>query len=551
MRVKYLIFGVVLILLLCNYSANAVQRVPIVELFVNSGCPYCASAEANLNSTIAVYGDAMAAIRYHVNWPNSGDPFYTFNPSEVGSRVSYYSVGYVPYGLVDGDYCAHASFQSRVGSRLTVESPLDINIWGSYNSGSRETELIVTVDAVDSVGYSNLRFQCVVIEDSCYYGGVYYHQVMRDMVPGATGESFAIADGFSDFFTRDFTLNSIIDDQQTNIVIFVQDNDTDDILQAAHIPVTDLTPLSGRGFISGRVMSADSSEGLDAVLTVDNRDPQIKYYTDSQGYFTMLVPADSSWDIICEATGDYKSDTVNVSVAENDTTFQDFYLSLPDVVISMIPHEDPVELRPGESFSFIGTIENLSDSQQNVDVWVMLKLPGGNIYGPVKEFHNLNLNPGQQLTAWNAVQDVPSFAPLGTYDYISHVGQYPDETFDTYQFPFTLIAGRVEGTDGWNLHGWFGDEQDSNLPLENKLYPNYPNPFNAQTSIGFDLAVSGQVSLKVYNLNGQIIETLVDGHLTAGKHTVNWDADKYSSGIYFYKLKTGEIESVRKMSLIK
>jgi hypothetical protein len=88
-------------------------------------------------------------------------------------------------------------------------------------------------------------------------------------------------------------------------------------------------------------------------------------------------------------------------------------------------------------------------------------------------------------------------------------------------------------------------------PKSHTLAQNYPNPFNAETNISFDLPRAAEVSLKIYSLSGQTIETLIDGKMEAGRHTVTWDASGHSSGIYFYKLSAGEVSEIRRMALLK
>ncbi|HSP88015.1 MAG TPA: T9SS type A sorting domain-containing protein, partial [Ignavibacteriaceae bacterium] len=80
---------------------------------------------------------------------------------------------------------------------------------------------------------------------------------------------------------------------------------------------------------------------------------------------------------------------------------------------------------------------------------------------------------------------------------------------------------------------------------------NYPNPFNPATTISFSLPKSGYVSLKVYNALAQEVATLVNGVKEAGNHRIDFNAVNLNSGIYFYKLETGDISQVKKMTLIK
>jgi len=98
---------------------------------------------------------------------------------------------------------------------------------------------------------------------------------------------------------------------------------------------------------------------------------------------------------------------------------------------------------------------------------------------------------------------------------------------------------------------------DENLiPLITKLNQNYPNPFNPTTTINYSLRENSKVTLNIYNIKGQKVKQLVSDQLPAGQHSVVWngkDENKkpVSSGIYFYKLKTGDFEKTRKMILMK
>lgn len=89
------------------------------------------------------------------------------------------------------------------------------------------------------------------------------------------------------------------------------------------------------------------------------------------------------------------------------------------------------------------------------------------------------------------------------------------------------------------------------LPNDFALHQNYPNPFNPTTIISYSLPSSQHVTLKVYNVLGAEVATLVNGEVGAGKHEVNFDASKFQSGIYFYRLQTGAHIEVRKMQFVK
>jgi hypothetical protein len=91
----------------------------------------------------------------------------------------------------------------------------------------------------------------------------------------------------------------------------------------------------------------------------------------------------------------------------------------------------------------------------------------------------------------------------------------------------------------------------SNIPKEFSLSQNYPNPFNPVTVIRYQLPVNSFVTLKVFDLLGREIATLVNSEQEAGYKSVNFDASKLSSGIYIYKLVAGSFIDVKKMLLLK
>jgi hypothetical protein len=94
------------------------------------------------------------------------------------------------------------------------------------------------------------------------------------------------------------------------------------------------------------------------------------------------------------------------------------------------------------------------------------------------------------------------------------------------------------------------------IPMTFNLSQNYPNPFNPKTSISYVVADAGNVTLTVYNLLGEQVKVLVDGFQAAGEYTVDWNGDDVSgrtvsSGVYFYKLSSGDYAQTKKMMLMK
>lgn len=94
-------------------------------------------------------------------------------------------------------------------------------------------------------------------------------------------------------------------------------------------------------------------------------------------------------------------------------------------------------------------------------------------------------------------------------------------------------------------------DKAGSVPVAFRLYPNYPNPFNHETMIRYALPERANVKLCVYNVQGQMVDVLVNGVRRAGVHEVNWDAGDLSSGLYFYRIETQGTSLVQKCILVR
>jgi hypothetical protein len=96
-----------------------------------------------------------------------------------------------------------------------------------------------------------------------------------------------------------------------------------------------------------------------------------------------------------------------------------------------------------------------------------------------------------------------------------------------------------------------GVVEANEIPTSFELKGAFPNPFNPTTTIEFALPTTEMVSLNVYNINGQLVNTLVDGAMDAGNHSVTFDAANLSSGVYLYTIEAGAYTATNKMVLVK
>ncbi len=142
--------------------------------------------------------------------------------------------------------------------------------------------------------------------------------------------------------------------------------------------------------------------------------------------------------------------------------------------------------------------------------------------------------------------DYVFISAIGNLTYIDAHGD-----FNLPKSPWQMYKHDSWGTGLISTEPISSIETESDLPAMFWLNPNYPNPFNAATTITYQLPEASVIKLDIFNLLGQKIAGLVDGFKHAGVHTATWSASNYSSGIYFYKLSVGDRVITKRMTLLK
>ena len=117
--------------------------------------------------------------------------------------------------------------------------------------------------------------------------------------------------------------------------------------------------------------------------------------------------------------------------------------------------------------------------------------------------------------------------------------------------PQKILVGAIIDGDTSGTITAIDDKEVNNIPSDFVLYQNYPNPFNPRTVISFQLPVFSKVSLKIYDLLGRVVATLVNEEKPAGHYKINFDASKLSSGVYLYRIIAGDYINSKKIILLK
>ena len=121
------------------------------------------------------------------------------------------------------------------------------------------------------------------------------------------------------------------------------------------------------------------------------------------------------------------------------------------------------------------------------------------------------------------------------------------DTDNNYSFYSDVVNGN--GSIAPKIGG--ENNKEENEVSEYSLSSNYPNPFNPSTTINYQIPNNNYVTLKIYDMLGNVVKTLIAGYKTQGNYSIKFDASNLASGMYFYQLKAGSFISTKKMLLLK
>jgi phosphatidylserine/phosphatidylglycerophosphate/cardiolipin synthase-like enzyme len=253
----------------------------------------------------------------------------------------------------------------------------------------------------------------------------------------------------------------------------------------------------------------------------------------------------------------YFSPSENVSVVLEDAIDTETDKSISFCIYAFTRYQIANEMK-GEYNPPTKMVRGVFDhGNLNGNVYLEMKGIGGQFpWNPPAEVYLENFNGllhhKYMLIDADDIQSNP-IVEMGSYNY-SNAGTFGNDE-NVLLIYDSLIANQYyqefvkRFTDAG---GSIGIQQISTeVPSEYMLSQNYPNPFNPTTVINFDIPKNGAVALKVFDITGREISTLVNKELFAGSYKVTFDGSKYGSGVYFYQLQSGGIIETKKMILVK
>jgi hypothetical protein len=517
--------------------AGAVAKKPLFEVFTSSTCTPCAEANPIIDAVFAANPDEFSLIKYQMDWPGSGDPYYT---EQCGVRGNYYGVSFVPdfygNGVQDDPFVFdQAVFESYTEQITAMTIDLTTSIDENY---------VVNVDAtINPVGNytAGLKAHIVIVErvtvaNATTNGEMEFHNVMMVMIPDAVGTTLgALSSGVPVTLNGSYDMSQTFMEQPNDlaVVVFVQDDTDKSIIQSETVDV-------GGSFatfnVTFNVEDSDGNavDGAEIFLegngsNTTNPEGQAVYngvFPGSYNYDvskTGLEPATGSFDVIDQDV------TVNVVMnIPNYYYYEDFGVEPTDWTMifqgwNSVYWYDGVMIlfnqgSPGDVM--------LISPQIDLSLGETLYIEVGNNYG----------DPSPQLL----VGTVPDPADPGSFTLLETltppVNGYEDMPVDLTNYTGTdsYLAFKYQGPD----FGYFyietvkitGIGTGVEKQFEATPISVYPNP--AKNIVNINSAAEIK-SIKVYNYSGQLIKN----EPVSGK-SCQIITSNYNSGIYLFMIET-------------
>lgn len=501
-----------------------VQKKILYEAHTATTCGPCASQNPALDAFVQSHFDSIVAIKYHVWWPALGDPMYNANIPQQRVRTQYNSVSAVPTLMIDGvhqqvsSYTTLSNLLNPFNTRRALGSPIGISVTDTRIAGD-SIKATITINVVSALPSNvDYRLRINALERKIEYssppgsnGETIFYDVFRRMYPSANGIPISYSPGT---YTVEYKYKRDASwvDSMLYTAVFIQDEFTHEVINAA----------KARNYYKDEKIIQPSS--------VDNSVLPMSYVMPD---YPMLVGNGLQVENM-EATVPPPGWTI----INNDSNFTFWQFTYSAV--------------SGPSFAGTRSIRiNYYSYADNIGTKDIIR---------TKVYNNVNMNDSIKFD-WAYAYRSPNADRLVVKISVDGGSTFPYTIFDKQGEALGTAPPQSSGfTPTASQWGTFaarygtvtGLEPVSTIaPSKFDLSQNYPNPFNPSTTIKYQIPNNSYVTLKVYDMLGKEVATLVNTNLKAGQYELKFNASNISSGVYFYKIIAGNFTDTKKMLIVK
>jgi len=536
MKKTLLLSGILTILLAFSVNAQQVERdMVVLEIATGTWCYYCPGSAMGADDLIA-NGKDVAVIEYH-----NGDPYTN---TYGNSRNNYNNVSGIPDAHFDGVLVVvggnhttsmYPQYLPKYNQRDAVMTSFTIDVVGE-TAGFSDYFTEITVEKVAASTASNLKLHVVVTESEIeenWQGMSELHYVERLMAPDQYGTDMDFSSNDSQVVNVDFSIDDSWDYENCELVVFLQNNSTKEILQGFKMPLSEFGPANDYDVALTDLRNIPEGNCSDAVapsITIRNNSEialtqtNINYSVNGEelstiewtGNLAYLETADIDLPSINFVSQDENTVTVYTTspngvddeFPKNDTLRQDFVtaMSVPTTVNLMIRMDDYPEEISWE----------VTDSNDEV-------IYSGGSYTV----------PGENINETFELDEFECYT-FAIYDEGGNGLESPGFFILFYGASSTIL----NGSDFGNMSstefttGYVGVSEK----IKSTDLTVFPNPFNDKTNVSFYLNSSQNVTIDVYDAMGKKVSTIDSGLLTEGSQMLELDGSELTKGVYFIRM---------------
>jgi len=541
------------------------QRFVLFEEFTNASCSPCAAQNPAFDNLLAANANKCTSIKYHTSWPGT-DPMYTHNPTDCGARVTYYGVSGVPHAVMDGTAVAGSSYlgapsnvsQSKIDAEYAIPSAFELSINQHLSPGNDSLYITILGKATAPIS-GLLTAHCVVIEKHIHFnsapgsnGEKDFYNVMKKMLPAASGTSLPSSFQVGDYFVMEFAwkLANVYNINELSVVGFIQDIQTKAVHQAA---ITSATPITG---VYQNDLELSGLNNLLPSYCEPSFAPQFKLRNNGS---VPLTSAEIKYQVNNEAVATYQY-SGNLGFLDKTT------ISLPTINFN-IQNNNTLKI-------FASTVNGVADEYQKNDTIVYNFAKAAQSSLTATLLIKTDNSPGE--TTWD-VKDLQGniIANGGPYTQSAH--SYTTNVDLSYStcYEFTIYDAGGNGVCCTNGIGFFklssagttiatgtafGSSQTaqfyslSNVGVSEAdvaSFSVYPNPAWQKATILFANAAKEQVNVQVFNMQGIPVINLPMQEYGSGQHEIALDCSKLNAGVYSIRLTAGTKVFTEKLTVKK
>ena len=515
-----------------SISLPGYERKVLYEEFSSNSSSACYNNNLYLNAFFAENQDKVNGIVYHTGLLGL-DSFYLQNPEQNTARSNYYYISAVPNTFADGrifvntPYGDSSNLYIPYQTRLSTGTPVEISVT-DINVTEDSVTALVDVNILSQLSGNNYVLKINAVQ--AFYssdlvgtnGESRFYNIFRAVYPDTNGMPISSSPGNYQFqytyYKEPFWVDSLM-----LTTVFIQNNGDREVMNSAKSRNLIPDNLNAYSAVSDRktdklnvsydFSGISNSMGFGFIDTTETK-LNVELF---ESFFPPL-----GWRVLNQdgfITFNQYTGANGPSIGGSKSVLMRFYdYNIPGQRDTMYS-KSYRGLTIYDTLRFDRAYAQYNSLGTNIDSLTVNISTDGGITFPIEAFRK----GGIEL----------STAPITTSFFI------PQNSTQWITYEFSL-----SGTVSVNNYS-------DNIPLKFSLNQNYPNPFNPSTVISYDLPVSGNVSVRIFDMLGKEIKTLVNEFQSPGSHKVNFNSDGLSSGIYFYQLNTEGFSEIKRMVLLK